>query len=312
MACGVRPGDEVLVPVQTFIATGMAPHNIGARPVFCDIRLETLCIDPAELERRGSVRTRAVIVVHYGGLVSPDLPTIRELCKRKGWALIEDAAHAHGAALAGRPAGSLADAACFSYYPTKILTTGEGGMITTDRDDLAARCRSFQARGQDLDLSGEQFARPYGRNVRVPELSALLGVLQYGHLAEFVERRRAVAAVYDRMLSGEPGLFIPPVPAQCRHSYWLYTVLLPAGTDRVRLQWVLRDDWDIHADWSYFPPLHLMPVFRELFAGAPSDCPVAEDALDRLFNLPVHPFIDPADAERVAGCFLHELRRLRP
>lgn len=311
LACGVKPGDRVIVPVQTFISTGMSVHNIGAIPVFADIRKETLCLDPAELERLATGGIKAVIVVHFGGLITPDIDRIAAACRARGWALVEDAAHAHGARFEGRSAGSFGAAACFSYYPTKVLTTGEGGMIVTNDEQIAKISRRYQLRGQDTDLPGEQFAYPYGRNIRLPELSALLGVLQYGRLDEYVQARRAVAAVYDEVLAAEPAIFDPVFPASCFHSYWLYTVVLPPGVDREQVKKRCKDQWEINVDWSYFPPLHLMPVFRSLYATAPGMLPVAEDLLQRIICLPIHPLISQADARRVAECFLHVFRALR-
>jgi perosamine synthetase len=310
LACGVNPGDRVIVPVQTFIATGMAVHNIGAKPVFADIRAETLCLDPAELERLADERVKAVIVVHFGGAITPDILEIADICRKRGWALIEDAAHAPGAKFKGLPAGSFGAAACFSYYPTKTITTGEGGMIVTSDDRVALVCRSYQLRGQDVDLPGEQFARPYGRNVRLPELSALLGVLQYGRLDEFVRCRRAVAAVYDKALASEPSIAFPRLGPDVFHGYWLYTIVLPRGIPRDAVKSRCKAEWEIDIDWSYFPPLHLMPVFRTLYGARPGDLPVAEDVLSRIVGLPVHPLIGEPDAERVADCFLHVYRQL--
>jgi perosamine synthetase len=310
LACGIRPGDRVIVPVQTFVATGMSVYNIGARPVFADIRAETLCLDPAELQRLPPEGVKAVIVVHFGGLISPDVERIQEICRRRGWVLIEDAAHAHGAAYDGKPAGSFGRTACFSYHPAKVLTAGEGGMIVTDDEAIAGICRSYQYRGQDFDLPGEQFTRPYGRNTRLPELSALLGVLQYGRLREFVRQRRALAAIYDEALSEEPALCLPVAPPRCLHNYWLYSVLLPPGLDREMLQKRMKEEYDIEVSWSYFPPLHLMPVFRKLYGGRPGDLPVSEDVLARTLCLPIHPLIDTDDAGCVARCFLQIYREL--
>ena len=229
LACGTKPGDRVIVPVETFIATAMAVYNIGAIPVFADIRRDTLCLDPDELERLADKQVKAVIVVHFGGLITPDIVRIKDLCQKYHWALIEDAAHAHGAQFQGLPAGSFGSAACFSYYPTKVLTTGEGGMIITNDDHIAEISRAYQLRGQDANLPGEQFTYPYGRNIRLSELAALMGVLQYGRLDEYVTARRAVAAIYDEALAAEPSITIPVIPATCLHNYWLYTIILPAG-----------------------------------------------------------------------------------
>jgi len=311
LCAGIEPGDAVVVPAETFIATGMAVANIGARPAFADIRAETLCLDPAELARLAEQerRIKAVIVVHFAGLITPDIEQIQRICRERGWTLIEDAAHAHGAKFDGRSAGAFGQSACFSYYPTKVLTAGEGGMLVARDDRIAAAARSYQARGQDLELEGEQFARPFARNVRLPELSALLGTLQYGRLDEFVARRRAVATVYHRELGSERSIQLPTPPPECRHNYWLYPVILPPGSDRAAIKRRMKDEWQIDVSWSYFPPLHLMPVFRSHYGTAPGMLPVAEDVLARLLCLPVHPLISEEDAARVAACFLDALAR---
>ena len=304
LACGVKPGDRVAVPAQTFIATGMAVHNIGAVPIFCDIRKETLCMNPDDLVRRwGDVK--AVIVVHFGGLISSDIVRIAEMCRQQHIALIEDAAHAHGARYGGKAAGAFGEAACFSFYPTKILTCGEGGMVVTNSEAVEVVCRSYQFRGQDLSQPGEQFALPYGRNIRMPEFSALLGVLQYKRLDDFIAQRRAVAAVYNELLAQESSIFIPAAPPACFHSYWLYPIVLPGGVNREALQKQCLELWNINISWSYFPPLHLMPVFKSLYGCMPGMLPVAEDVLARIVCLPVHPRMSVDDASYVAGVDLY-------
>jgi dTDP-4-amino-4,6-dideoxygalactose transaminase len=311
LACGVKPGDRVIVPVQTFIATAMAVYNIGAVPLFADIRRDTLCLDPAEMERLADQRVKAVIVVHFGGLITPDIIRIQELCRKHDWALIEDAAHAHGAQFQDRPAGSFGITACFSYYPTKVLTAGEGGMIVTNNAQVAETCRSYQLRGQDTNLPGEQFVHPYGRNIRLPELSALLGVLQYQRLNEYVRARRAVAAIYDENLAAEASIFVPTIPETCFHNFWLYTITLPAGVDRETIKRRCEEEWGISTAWSYFPPLHLMPVFKTLYGTREGTCPVAEDVLSRTMCLPVHPLISEDNARCAVECFLYVYRCLQ-
>lgn len=310
LACGIKPGDRVIVPVQTFIATAMAVHNIGGIPVFADICRQTLCMDPDELERLADTKVRAVIIVHFGGLITPHIDRIKQICRTYGWALIEDAAHAPGAHYQGCPAGSFGDTACFSYYPTKVLTTGEGGMIVTSDARIAALCRSYQLRGQDTSLPGEQFVYPYGRNIRLTELAALMGVLQYDRLQEYVRARRAVAAVYDEALADELSIEVPAIPDSCLHNFWLYTILLPNGVDRERIKKQLEEDWEINTAWSYFPPLHLMPVFKTLYGTREGTLPVAEDVLSRTMCLPVHPLISEDDARCVAACFLYVYRTM--
>lgn len=310
LSCGIKPGDEVLVPAQTFIATGMAVSNIGARPIFCDIKKDTLCLDPDWIIRNKSKRVKAVIVVYFAGLIPPDIELIKKICKEKNYILIEDAAHAHGSKYKDRPAGNFGDTACFSYYPTKILTTGEGGMVVTNREDLKTVLRSYQFRGQDLDLSGEQFLRPYGRNIRLSELSALMGVLQYNRLNDYINKRRIVAEIYNNLIGKEESLFIPKPSSYSFHSYWLYTIILPKGVNRETLKNNCLDNWNINISWSYFPPMHMMPVFVNLYGSITGNLPISEDILSRTICLPIHPQISEQDAKYVSNCFLHEFRKL--
>ena len=310
LACGINPGDEVLVPAQTFIATGMAVSNIGAKPIFCDIKKDTLCLDPDWILKNESDKVKAVIVVYFAGLIPPDIELIKNICKHKNYILIEDAAHAHGSKFKNKPAGNFGDTACFSYYPTKILTTGEGGMVVTNRDDLKIKLKSYQYRGQDLNLPGEQFSRPYGRNIRLPELNALLGVLQYRRLDDFIKKRRTAAEIYNKMIGQENSIFIPKQSNHSFHSYWLYTIILPKGIDRETLKKNCLDNWNINISWSYFPPMHLMPIFINLYGSQPGVLPISEDILSRTICLPIHPLISKEDAKYVSNCFLHEYRKL--
>src|ERR1043165_271274 len=170
-ALGVGPGDEVLVPVETFIATGMVVSLVGARPVFTEIEPQSFSMDFTDAWQRVTDKTKGAIVVHFGGFISPGLIDFVEKMKAAGRFVIEDAAHAPGAALNGRLAGSFGDAGCFSFYPTKIMTTGEGGMLVTGRKDIASMARSLQNRGRDMASRDERYILP-GRNNRFTEIAA--------------------------------------------------------------------------------------------------------------------------------------------
>jgi dTDP-4-amino-4,6-dideoxygalactose transaminase len=294
----------VIVPAQTYIATAIAVRNVGAVPVFGDVESDTHCLAPGSVEALRSPRTRAVLLVHYGGLISPRLEEILGLCKRHGLKLVEDAAHAHGAARQGRPAGSLGEAASFSYYATKVLTTGEGGMVTTNDQKVVRLARMYQARGMDLTRPDEElFVLPV-HNVRMTELAALCGVVQHRRLEEFLTRRREIADVYARFFeSKHPEIEFQRCPPDTRHAYWKFTVNLPKGIDRAALQTRLKQEWNVSANWSYFPPLHLQPVFRELYGTREGQCPVAEDVCARCFNLPMHVRLTTEDAETVCEAF---------
>lgn len=296
---GVSPGDEILVPVQTFVATGMAVHLAGAQPIFTEISSDTFSMDFEDAWARVTDRTRGAIVVHFGGIISPRFPAFVERMRASGRFVVEDAAHAHGAELGGRRAGTLADVGCFSFYPTKIMTTGEGGMLVTDRTDIAEAARCLQNRGLGLGSPVEEYVRP-GRNNRFTEIAAAIGLSQLRCLPDFLAARRAVAATYDKELD-DTNFLVPLVAAPTsRPSYWRYTVLLNDPSQRVPLRAALAND-GIAVDWAYDPPLHLQPVFRDLYSTAPGMLPIAEEVMSRHICLPVHARLRPDDAAFVAN-----------
>jgi perosamine synthetase len=307
-ALGVGPGDEVLVPVETFIATGMVVSLVGARPVFTEISPSTFSMDFDDAWSKVTERTRGAIVVHFGGFISPDLPAFIEKMHDSGRFVIEDAAHAPGAELNGKRAGSFADAGCFSFYPTKIMTTGEGGMLTTHREDIAKVARSLQNRGRDMNNPLESYVLP-GRNNRFTEIAAAMGLSQLKCLPEFLNTRRRVAAIYDEVLLASE-LFVPLIPGdKSAPAYWRYVATPSLKIDRQLLRERLAAD-GITIDWAYDPPLHLQPVFREMFDTKPGLLPKSEEILSRHICLPVHAQMRDVDAQFVAERLLHHTRAL--
>jgi perosamine synthetase len=308
LALGVGPGDEVLVPAETFIATGMAVVLAGARPVFTEVSPDTFCMDFEDTWSRVAEGTRGAIVVHFGGVISPGFPEFVERMRSSGRFVLEDAAHAHGAELNGRRAGSLADAGCFSFYPTKIITTGEGGMLVTSREDLARTARSLQNRGRDMSMKEESYVLP-GRNNRFTEIAAAMGLSQLRCLPDFLDRRRRVARTYDDQLLGSE-LFMPVLSEEnSLPSYWRYTVVPTEPTDRVALREALAGD-KIQIDWAYDPPLHLQPVFQTTMGTRPGMLPQTEKLLSKHICLPVHPRLRDHDAMYVVDRLLYHAARL--
>jgi perosamine synthetase len=302
---GVGPGDEVLVPVQTFIATGMVVTLTGAQPVFTEISANTFSMDFEDAWSRVTDRTRGAIVVHFGGYISPQLPEFVRRMNESGRLVIEDAAHAPGAELDGKRAGSFGDAGCFSFYPTKIMTTGEGGMLVTAREDLAKVARSLQNRGRDMNNPAESYVRA-GRNNRFTEIAAAMGLSQLRCLPEFLERRRSVAAVYDELLL-KSEMFVPLLAENGSvPSYWRYVATPTVAIDRVELRDKLAQD-RISIDWAYDPPLHLQPVFQQMLDTKPGMLPVSEDIMSRHICLPVHARMRAEDAEFVVERLLHHV-----
>ena len=297
-------GREVIIPAETFIATGMAVQLTGGIPVFAEISSETLCLDLEDVKQRVTDRTAGIILVHMAGLVTDDISEFREFCDNHGLFLIEDAAHSPGAQVNGKEAGAYGHAGCFSFFPTKVITAGEGGMLTTDDDGLAEFARSYQHRGRNLQASIEQYAMP-GRNVRMTEMAALLGRVQYGHLDEYLSRRREIARIYKRELAGVSGINMVLPKSDESSSFWKVPLLLDQGLDRERITKQLADV-GVTVDWAYQPALHLQPVFRDLYDYKLGDLPVSEDILGRHLCLPCHPRLSDDDIYYVS----EQLRRV--
>lgn len=298
-------GKEIIIPAETFIATGMAVHLTGCIPVFAEISGSTLCLDLDDVKRRVTPRTAGVILVHMAGQITPDVLGFRQFCDDNNLFLIEDAAHAPGACHGGRASGSFGHVGCFSFFPTKVITAGEGGMLTTDDDEIAAFARSFQHRGRDMQSPTERYALP-GRNVRMAETAALIGRVQLSHLDEFLARRRQVAAIYDRELAGRPGvsLILPATPESS--SCWKIPLLLDHSLNRASITERMTRA-GVAVDWAYQPALHLQPVFRDLYGTDEGLLPITEDLLSRHLCLPCHPRMTDEDAIHVARTLIEAI-----
>ncbi len=236
IAAGVGPGDEVVVPSLSFIATANAARYVGARPVFADVDFGTQNLTPATVEPHLSARTRAVILVDQAG-VPADLDGMRALCEPSGITVIEDAACAAGSSYRGGPAGAGASLAAFSFHPRKLLTTGEGGMLTTSDSAMASRLRRLREHGMDVSaarrhVSGQPVTERYletGFNFRMTDVQAAIGLVQLRKLGRLVARRRQLARRYAELLAGDPGLITITDPDHGTTNYQSFWVLLPAG-----------------------------------------------------------------------------------
>jgi perosamine synthetase len=300
-ALGVE-GRTVVVPANTFFATAAAVLHAGATVRFADVDAATLALSPetleAALDEHGDEDPCAgVVLVHIGGLVSPDVAVIAERCRQRGLFLLEDAAHAHGAAYQGRPAGAFGVAGAFSFYPTKVITSGEGGMITTDDDRIADEARIYRDQGKAGFLGGDHVRLGYAW--RMSELHAAVGLVQLSRLDEFLERRRSVARLYDEALAGVDGITPLRLPAACASNYYKYIALLDPGIDRAALKRTLRQEYGVGMSGEvYAGPLHRQPIFAAIPAGP---LPVAEDVCARHVCLPVHSDMTDAEAEHVVA-----------
>lgn len=287
---------EVIVPTQTFVATPNSVVRAGGTPVFVDVSAENMAIDVDALRAAFTARTRAVILVHMFGIVGRQISDIQQLCHEKGVLLLEDAAHAHGASYDGRAAGALGIAACFSYYATKILCTGEGGAVTTDDAGIAERVRSLRDHGRSA--TGDVFERA-GNNFRLSEIPALLGVLQHRRLAEIVAHRRGVAGIYREVLGDACGIeLIDPEPRD-GHVYWRYPLLLDPRVDRAELQSRMASEVGCRITWMYHPLCHQQPYYAR--QGNQPSLPVAEGMIGRLVNLPTHHEVSLEAAASIAA-----------
>ena len=293
-AHGVGPGDEVIVPTLTFVATANAVTYCGARPVFVDSEPATWNLDPALVEAKVTPRTKGIVAVHlYGHPAAMD--ELRGVARRRGLFLIEDAAEAHGALHRGRPAGSLGDAAAFSFYGNKIIATGEGGMVTTDDDALAARVRLL--RGQGMDPERRYWFTAVGYNYRMMNLPAAIGLAQLERAGWHGGRRREVADAYLRLLRGVACLHWQDESEWARHAYWMFTVVLgdesPVGRDALMAR--------LHGRGvetrPVFYPVHLLPPYRAAAGG--EEFPVAERLARRGLSLPTWAGLSPDDVSYV-------------
>lgn len=299
---------EVIVPTNTFASVVKAVIYAGGLPVLAEMDAHTFCLDVDDTLSRVNGRTAGVIAVHVAGLIDPQFERLRRLCRERGLFLVEDGSHAHGAALDGRKAGSLSDAACFSFYPTKIMTTGTGGMITTDNAELAAFARSLRHHGQGEGL--EDIVN-FGNDWCMDELSAVLGIFQLRRLGESVEHRRQLVGWYRQELAGDEWLTIPDYPATVRHAYYKIPVLLAPGIDKNRLRQILRDEHRIEVGSLYDPPCHLQPVFQQHLGYRRGMFPRAEAALSRQTCLPAHALVSRDDVAATAAAMRQAVERCR-
>jgi perosamine synthetase len=300
LALGIGPGDEVIVPTVTFVATANAVHYVGATPVFADSERETWNLDPADVERKITPRTRAIIAVHLYGLPC-EMDAISALARQHGLHVVEDAAESHGGEYRGRRTGSLGAVSTFSFYGNKNLTTGEGGMCLTDDDELAAKIRLLK--GQGMDPQRRYWFLVVGYNYRMTNLEAALGVAQLERADWLLERRREVFGWYRELLGAHDALELQPELPHTRHACWMFTVLIRGDHERDAVAAAL------HAERietrPVFPCMHLLPPYRHLTPAG--SLPVGEEISRRGLNLPTSPTLTRADVERVSDALKRAL-----
>ena len=285
-------GKSIVIPTITFMATPLAAIHAGAKVIFVDVSTDDLSIDPIDLKQKIRDDTVAVIAVHIGGIISSSWDKIREICDESDLFLIEDAAHAHGASIESKMAGSLGVAGAFSFYPTKVLTTAEGGMITTDDDriyEISLALREHGKKTPKFNLHTE-----LGYNWRFSEIHALLGLLEMKKCNSIIKARQQRAKLYDQVLEDVEGLRCISLSKNISSPYYKYIVYLDEKYERKTIKKKLKEDFNISLPGEvYSEPCHSQPVFKkypELILNGPNDLfPGAQYVSDRQICLPLYP-----------------------
>jgi perosamine synthetase len=288
-------GKKVLVPTNTFFATAAAVVHAGGTPVLLDMDPESFAVLPEVVEKNLTPQTIGFVIVHIGGMISAQIRTLAELAKSKGIWMVEDAAHAHGSSFDFTNAGAFGIGGSFSFYPTKVMTSAEGGMIVTNDDHLAEESRIYRDQGKQS--FAENVHVRMGYNWRMSEPHAIIGLKHLERLPAMIAERRAIAAIYDQGLSSFRNLSALAVPPKAVCNYYKYIALLKERRDRKVLKTLLRERYGVSlAGEVYEAPLHKQPVF-EKYAQGP--LPISEDLCARHICLPVFSGMQPEDAHHV-------------
>jgi len=297
-ALGLGPGDEILVPAFTMIAPAFAVCYTGATPVFCDSSPDTWTLDPSRLEERITPRTRAILAVHIYGHPC-DMDAIRSIARRRGLAVIEDAAEAVGSEVRGARCGNLGDVGCFSFFANKTVTCGEGGMVVTGSDEIARRCRSLKNMSFRASPMRTFHHEEIGFSYRMSSVSAALGIAQLERVDEYVAMRRRNASRYGALLAGVTGIILPPEAAWARNSYWMYAILVDGRFGESRDALMERLAVAGIETRPFFVPLHQQPALRGFGGERDAHHPVAEMLGERGLYLPSSTDLTEAETERV-------------
>lgn len=313
-AIDIRPGNEVIVPPMTFAATANCVVYQGGTPVFADVDPGTLLLNPAKVEGKINSKTKAVIAVDYAGQPC-DYDTLRNIAKKHGLFFVVDACHSLGAIYRNFIIGGLADLSVFSFHPVKHITTGEGGMITTDNESFAERMRIFRNHGittdhLQRDAQGSWFYEMVnlGYNYRMTDFQCALGISQLRKLPNWLARRRDIAQIYDEAFAEIKGIEPLALKANVRHAYHLYVVR------------VNKDEAGIHRDIFFrelrsrgigvnvhYVPVHMHPFYRNRYRTGAGMCPIAEEAYDQIISLPIFPSLPKKQLVYI----FEEIKRIR-
>jgi len=297
LSLDIGPGDEVIMPPLTFVATANAVKYVGANPVFVDVDPTTWTIDPEKIESKISSNTRAIMPVHLFGH-PVDMDPLNGIADKHDLIVIEDAAEAHGAKYKGKTTGSLGDVACFSFYGNKAITTGEGGMLTTDSDQIAERARFLKDHGMDKDR--HYWHSEVGYNFRMTNLQAAVGVAQIERFPEIYTRKRYIAGIYKERLMELPTIEVQPEASWAENSYWMNSIILKENCPLDRD--TLREKLSQHGidTRPFFYPLHFLPPYKEL----EGKYPVSERLAAGGINLPSYPGLADDDINRICDLII--------
>ena len=319
-AVGVRAGDEVVIPAYTFAATGEVVTYLGARPVLADCRADTFNLDASTIEPCLTSRTKAIVPVHIAGQVC-DMEPILELARSRGLFVVEDAAHALPATYKGRSVGTIGDVTAFSFYATKTITTGEGGMVTTEREDYAARMKQMSLHGLSGDAWNRYTARghwyyeivEFGFKCNMTDVAAAMGLRQLEKMSAFHRRREQIARRYNDAFGDLDTCSVPRDAGLGIHAWHLYILELNLAALRASRNDVLDRLREKGVGTSvHFMPLNLHPVYQRTYGYEPGQFPTAEAVFDRACSLPIYPGMTDGDVAHVVDAVrttLHDFRR---
>jgi perosamine synthetase len=306
---GIGPGDEVITTPFSFISSANCILMEGARPVFVDIDPVTYNLDPANIEAAITKRTKAILAVDVFGRCAA-WSSIEDIAKRHGLAVIDDSCEAMGSETDGRMAGAFGDAGCFAFYPNKQMTMGEGGVILTNRDDLALACRSMRNQGRDDSQKWLQH-QCLGFNYRITDLQCAIGLVQLDRFEEMLKKRSAVVDLYSECFRGLDGLVLPSPPPNGRMSWFVYVIRLSDQFNRFQRDSILDGLKSAGIGCaSYFMPIHLQPFYRQRFGYKPGTFPITESISDRTIALPFFNDLSVGQVEDVVATLSKEISKV--
>jgi len=300
VGAGIKRGDEVILPSFTFVATAEMIVMAGAKPVFVDLNPETYNISPEKIEKAVTKKVKAIMSVDLYGLPA-DMQQIREIAEKHEIAVIEDSCQAHGASYKGKPPGAFADTACWSFYASKNMTTGEGGMITTNNDEVAEKMRFMRSHGEKEKYKSLML----GHNYHMTEIHAAIGYIQLKKLPKFLAKRRENSKRLSAKLRKTESLKLPKEPKGYKHSWYLYTVKLKGAKRKKRDKAVeALKQKGIGAEVYYTNPIHRMPYYRKFGKYRLQE---TEKAAKQVFSLPVHPGVTSKQIDFIGETVLHSI-----